>query len=991
MSLPASGHPAVIVPKALRTEIGRAQLLEQLAATETPVVALVAPSGYGKTTLLAQYARGSARRVVWLTLSESDSDVEFFLASLCRAFGDLFGPGRLNVEGGETPERFMQRFVALLAEAGESLDLILDRTELLEAQVGRLLTPLLQQLPEGHRVLLSGFNLDTLPLARLGAAGRVQLIEGRQLAFSHEECAAFMAARGHAGDAGEVFRSLEGWPAGTALAASGAHVSLEPRHLVLEALDALSGPVRDPLPEASVLPVWSEVGAGAAGLRLPPGWLDEVRRSGLPLTPLGRDLYRPHQLLLETLDGLLRRQGGRYAELHRRRAERCAEGGDPLAALRHATRAQDWTYAAQLARDVLPRLYAQSEFSLIRSLLGGIPNAAQPQWMREQHAVALIETGEVELGEAALHKLHQAGETTVPGYTALTLLAVRTGQFERQLELAEQGVARFDAHETFALRLQRASALVSLGRAAEGLAACQALVFEARRRGAHLQEAKALLMQQYARQALEQWPEREGCIRAAHAIFSETGQVVATIQSLDLLAEIDVMAGRWREAHLQLEQAVRLAEEQQPLMLPSLRITGALLCAAQAEPARAAEELEEALRAARRLHLNVLLPLIQFMRFDALLSCGRRQEAHDALQAGLTANTPLAQAHAPFYQGRWALESGDRVGAEAHFAQAVQQYPDRFRQVRAQAYLCELARQAGHLVEGRLARLAAQLDGLDARSVLALDREQLTPLALACRQEFPAHPLATLSAQAEPVTLKPILEIRALGDLEVLLDGRPVRMPLQKSSELLVWLAWHGEGSLPSLLGDLWDGSRDTRHHEYFRVAVRRLRARLSGEAGLPFDPVPYDGRRYQVSPSLDVQLDAKLLLDDLGRHELGALETALGRYGGAFLPGTDAEWADTVREQVRAELVNVTLALAGPLERTSPPRAAQLYRQALRADEHAEDLHAGLIRALARFDQRQALQAYRTYVRMMRVAFDAPPSLALVKDFQALGLPRPA
>jgi LuxR family transcriptional regulator, maltose regulon positive regulatory protein len=66
------------IPKELTTEIARPRLLVLLEqAKDLKLIALIAPTGYGKTTLLAQYARGLSRRVLWLDLLEDAADPVF--------------------------------------------------------------------------------------------------------------------------------------------------------------------------------------------------------------------------------------------------------------------------------------------------------------------------------------------------------------------------------------------------------------------------------------------------------------------------------------------------------------------------------------------------------------------------------------------------------------------------------------------------------------------------------------------------------------------------------------------------------------------------------------------------------------------------------------------------------------------------------------------------------------------------------------------------
>ena len=75
-------HPPVV-----RTAIvPRPALVERLIGMpEGSVVSIVAPAGYGKSTLLAQWAERSAGRLAWLSLDERDNDPETLLAYLAAA------------------------------------------------------------------------------------------------------------------------------------------------------------------------------------------------------------------------------------------------------------------------------------------------------------------------------------------------------------------------------------------------------------------------------------------------------------------------------------------------------------------------------------------------------------------------------------------------------------------------------------------------------------------------------------------------------------------------------------------------------------------------------------------------------------------------------------------------------------------------------------------------------------------------------------------
>ena len=65
--------------------VARRALIDLLNSVETPVISVVAPAGYGKTTLLAQRAEVWQPRVVWVSADHRDNDPAVLLTYLATA------------------------------------------------------------------------------------------------------------------------------------------------------------------------------------------------------------------------------------------------------------------------------------------------------------------------------------------------------------------------------------------------------------------------------------------------------------------------------------------------------------------------------------------------------------------------------------------------------------------------------------------------------------------------------------------------------------------------------------------------------------------------------------------------------------------------------------------------------------------------------------------------------------------------------------------
>ncbi len=74
---PAAPGRSPAVPPTRPGTVRRAVLIERLAQADPPIVSVAAPSGFGKTTLLAQWAERDGPAFVWVPAEETDNDPKF--------------------------------------------------------------------------------------------------------------------------------------------------------------------------------------------------------------------------------------------------------------------------------------------------------------------------------------------------------------------------------------------------------------------------------------------------------------------------------------------------------------------------------------------------------------------------------------------------------------------------------------------------------------------------------------------------------------------------------------------------------------------------------------------------------------------------------------------------------------------------------------------------------------------------------------------------
>ena len=209
--------------------ITRSLLIERLRRENSrPVVSVVAPAGYGKTTLLSQWAERNGQAFAWVSVDEKDNDPKVLLTYVAealdavqpvsaRVFDALTSPAS-SVPGSVVP-RLGRAFSSMTAPVALVLD---DVHVLRDRECQAALAVLADHVPAGSRMVLAGRSEPPLRVARLRAEGRILEIGAGDLSLTREEASSLLRAaevRLGGEDLAELHRRTEGWPTGLYLAA----------------------------------------------------------------------------------------------------------------------------------------------------------------------------------------------------------------------------------------------------------------------------------------------------------------------------------------------------------------------------------------------------------------------------------------------------------------------------------------------------------------------------------------------------------------------------------------------------------------------------------------------------------------------------------------------------------------------------------------------------------------------------------------------------
>src|SRR5215471_5299593 len=158
--------------------VHRSSLIERLAdGGPGPIISVVAPAGYGKTTLLAQWAERSAQSFAWVSVDEADNDPKVFLSYIAEALDAVQPIGErvfdaLASPSSSVPGSVIPRICAAFWSMTSPVVLVLDDVHVLHNRECRAAVSLLaKHIPENSHLVLAGRAKPPLRIGRLRAEG----------------------------------------------------------------------------------------------------------------------------------------------------------------------------------------------------------------------------------------------------------------------------------------------------------------------------------------------------------------------------------------------------------------------------------------------------------------------------------------------------------------------------------------------------------------------------------------------------------------------------------------------------------------------------------------------------------------------------------------------------------------------------------------------------------------------------------------------------
>tara|TARA_R110001592_G_scaffold363248_4_gene682199 strand:+ start:49154 stop:51889 length:2736 start_codon:yes stop_codon:yes gene_type:complete len=433
-------------------------LLQQ--ARQSGMNALVlAPAGYGKTSLLVQFydsLKQEQAQVAWLSLSEDDADPAHFLAGISAAIqglGSNVGSVTQSLLGAGLGVSYPVILTTLMNElllAGQPITLFLDDLHRAEsADFKTILSELLEGAPGNLRLVLA--SRTAFPaFSRMRARKRLLEITAVDLRVSYSEAAGILAATCSRDLSGEhviaLLERIDGWINGLQIAA----LSIDLDTDIDDYIRGFSGKGRDfsdyiehdifarlsPvlqkfLIETSILEVLTPqlcdvVTQGSESATV----LTELRRMNLFLVTLDKqhECYRYNHIFRDFLQAKLSTEFREdLTSVHRRAYEWCLSNQLISEAINHMVKVGDWDKAADTIEIHLQEALSRNRLSTLENWILALPEA-----LRDSRPFLLLGLGWVAILKRSVAKaygyLENAGE--------------RLAELERSGALAEGPLAK---------------------------------------------------------------------------------------------------------------------------------------------------------------------------------------------------------------------------------------------------------------------------------------------------------------------------------------------------------------------------------------------------------------------------------------------------------------------------------------------------------------------------------------------------------------------
>lgn len=1049
--LDPSTRQAIAPQEFTSTMLHREVLVDRLhGEISRKLIAVAAPAGYGKTTLLADFVAHSDIPSVWLRVSEAERDpIELsylLMAGMETRFRRLRDRIELSQYRDSEPNSIARSIATVVGNSvTEHFVLVIDDVHILNDSPPALsfLDELVQSLPENATVVTGGREVPEISLARLMAEGALAGIGPHDLAMTHSEAKELFALRGQTDVSPETIETLmdttKGWITGLILSnelrpsglatLTGAPQALVYDYLASVVLNRLPGRLRDFLLQSSSLPYMTdELCDSVLAISNSNEMLNELVSRGVFVTSFDTAprTYEYHPLFREFLYETFQASApARAEELAVRTANALIERSDVETAIRTLLSTRQFGKANHLIGEYAEKVFKMGRLATLES------------WWQ-----ALVEAGETPSAEVAYW---------------LGVCRMDRGDYSEALETFETVLLELEKPSVeleLRVKANRSLANHKLGHADLAITQIDDLLdklkdIESPESRAHFHRIRAQILVEHTSRLRDAESSSEQAVKNLEGLYGNPADLVAAYQTMDFVKS---SVGKPSEAVEAATKAHNLLEENR--LDPALAVSHNNLATRAHETGEfesALGQYSEALRYAKSTAMISVEAYVYLGQGDLFNDLGLVKQAGTLYEKAIEIASEMNDARTLRYlcvatgvlHRRWtnnvlasewfrrALgfdESGEwniriqtelaSLEAKASPENAIRTLLDLKERSRGNtlprdrilldywlAYSYWMSQNESGFVDamgrsledatstGSLQIIAGELhaDSHFYEQVSARLREDrhLPEVRNRIQNMYLLRKHFREESQ-EDVETSPSLELRALGQSEVLVDGELDNSLKPQVKELLFYLAEKRAAEKERLVEIFWQDFPPGRQAANLHMAVYTLRKAIGKNT------VHLNGSLYALNTPARYKYDVleferassvaeRLPLGDPRRYF--ALTEAISLYPGPYLVDVASDWAEQRRRNLESRYLDLVSSQADEaITRNDPARAVLRVREALLLDPLRDDLNMKLLQLLALQGRRSELVAhYRRYVSLLSTELGLDPSREISNLYSSL------
>lgn len=1031
---------AITPPRFDPGKLHREQLVDAIHANiPRKLIAIAAPAGYGKSTLLSDFAQHSDLPVCWLRVTEADRDVlrltQMLSYSLQRRFRRLRGELEIKGLSNISPEALANLFVRVINEhVPEPFVIAMDDVHLVNRSrtVLQFLDSFLENLPEQVTVITVGREVMEVSLAKLLAEGDLAGFGPHNLALTTAEMRTLVIDLHEKKMSDEqmerLYHRTRGWVTGVILSGevydSGLGAIMESsdplvyEYLASAVLHKQSKDMQLFMLHASILPIMTvDFCDRVLEHEESQQKLIQLVREGLFITIIedNPQIYEFHPLFREFLiDTIQKDDPGTLQCLRKKAADYLKDQGLIDYAIDLYFEAGSADLAGQLADANAPEMFQSGRIATLE------------EWGKrlKQHQVnapriflyigkAFTDTGELDQAEKWLDfaesMLKDSDKKTVRMelINQRGLVLIRKGNYQGAIDLIEETlsadkIVAIEVNLAIAMRVKALSHYYLRDDldAAESLAQSAISILE--KSGTPYDVAVCLADLYAIHLAKGKLLEAHITSQRSHAILSGIGAPLPMATSFNNLAFYAHMHGDYEDAIQLFREGLKYARQASSASREAFILFGmADLFNDMGLMYQAGDHYENGLRISTRINNPSLLSYgclqtsvlhrrrgggnIPHQWLQRAVTLGEFEPTPVSIRIQLAAlesiSSPAAACETlTAILAETDLDAPERTLAEYFFARATLDAGNVDETIHAFEKVLESA--AEFSTEQQIAaELLADPIFFEFTGKILQSNSIMTSISQKIKI------MKVIAAQyADPVmesVVEDRLHIRILGDIYIARGTLAIEEFRPLTKEILIYLIDHQRVDRDVLLEAFWPELSHGRQVSNLHTAVYILRRALGK------DLIMLDSAVYFINPDTAMEYDvarferaaniAENLMPGDPRRYFAQIE-AINSYTGEFMPDVESDWVEERRRILEAKYLELLVAHAEEaLVRDQCDKAIVSLRSALKIDPYRDDINYQYIEALGRLERRSEIVShYQRYMRLLSedLGLDPPESL---------------